>query len=39
MKLFTEYMFLFQASGVLLMTAIAGAVMLAKRSYGGSAQK
>lgn len=38
-KLFTEYMFLFQASGVLLMTAIAGAVMLAKRSYGGSAQK
>ena len=33
-KLFTEYMFLFQASGILLMTAIAGAVMLAKRSYG-----
>ena len=38
-KLFTEYMFLFQASGVLLMTAIAGAVMLAKRSYGGSVRK
>jgi len=33
-RLFTEYVFLFQASGVLLMTAIVGAVMLAKRSYG-----
>ncbi len=30
-RLFTEYVFLFQASGVLLMAAIVGAVMLAKR--------
>ena len=35
LRLFTDYIFLFQASGVLLMTAIVGAVMLAKRSYGG----
>ena len=33
LRLFREYGFLFQASGVLLMVAIVGAVMLAKKSY------
>jgi NADH-quinone oxidoreductase subunit J len=34
--LFTEYVFLFQASGVLLMAAIVAAVMLAKKQYSRS---
>lgn len=31
--LFTKYLFLFQAAGLLLMVGIVGAVMLAKRTY------
>lgn len=31
--LFVDYVFLFQAAGLLLMTALVGAVMLAKRTY------
>lgn len=32
-ELYTNYVFLFQAAGMLLMTALVGAIMLAKRSY------
>ena len=38
-KLFSEYVFLFQAGGVLLLSALAGAVMLAARRGLGAAEQ